>query len=189
MCGGRGTRLDATVEKPRYRVAGTPMVERVLGALAASRVDRAFAVTSPATPETAAAVDCPRIETPGEGYVADLDRALADRRVDTPVLTIAADLPALDGPAVDTVLDAADGALTVAVPVGRKRALGLTVDTAFRQGGRQVTPAGINVVGDGGGDVLVTRDARFAVNVNRPSDARTAGWFLAGGTETRPDRQ
>jgi adenosylcobinamide-phosphate guanylyltransferase len=178
MCGGRGTRLGAAVEKPRYRIAGTPMVERVLGALASSRVDRTFAVTSPATPETAAAVDCPRIETPGEGYVADLDRALSDGRVSEPVLTVAADLPALDGAAVDTVLDAAAGALTVAVPVGRKRALGVSVDTAFRHEGRRLTPAGINVVGDGT-DVLVTRDVRFAVNVNRPADADRAAWILA----------
>jgi adenosylcobinamide-phosphate guanylyltransferase len=180
MCGGRGTRLGATVEKPQFRVAGTPMVECVLGALDSSRVDRVFAVTSPATPATAAAVDCPRIETPGEGYVADLDGALADPRVTTPVLTVAADLPALDGAAVDAVLDAADGALTVAVPVGRKRALGLSVDTAFRHGGRQVTPAGINVVGDTTGDVHLTREARFAVNVNRPVDAHRAAWLLAG---------
>jgi adenosylcobinamide-phosphate guanylyltransferase len=179
MCGGTGSRLGAGVEKPRYPVAGTPMVERVLGALAASRVDRTLAVTSPSTPETAVTVGVPRIRTPGEGYVADLERALADERVSTPVLTVAADLPALDGAAVDVVLDAADGALTVAVPVGRKEALGLSAETTFRHAGHRVVPAGINVVGDGG-SVLVTRDLRFAVNVNRPADARVAEWLLAG---------
>jgi adenosylcobinamide-phosphate guanylyltransferase len=184
MCGGEGRRLEADVEKPLYPVAGRPMVERVADALAASRVDRAFAVPSPATPETAARLPLPTIRTPGEGYVADLDRALADDRVSTPVLTVAADLPALDGTAVDAVLEAADGVLTVAVPVGRKRALGVRVDTAFRHGGCLVAPAGINVVGDGDA-VRVARDPRFAVNVNRPADASAAGWFLAGGTAPR----
>jgi adenosylcobinamide-phosphate guanylyltransferase len=179
MCGGEGTRLDAPVEKPLYPVAGVAMVERVADALAASRVDRTVAVTSPATPDTAARLALPTIDTPGEGYVADLGRALADDRVSTPALTVAADLPGLDGPAVDAVLDAADGSLTVAVPVGRKRALGLRVDTRFRHRGCLVAPAGINVVGDGDA-VRVTRDPRFAVNVNSPADARTAEWLLAG---------
>jgi adenosylcobinamide-phosphate guanylyltransferase len=181
MCGGEGTRLGAAVEKPLYPVAGVPMVERVRGALAGSRVDRTFAVTSPATPGTARRLDCPVIETPGGGYVADLDVALADGRVSSPVLTVAADLPALDAAAVDAVLGAAGGALTVAVPAGRKRALGFSVDAATRHHGTPVVPAGINVVGEGeAGDVVLTRDPRFAANVNRPGDARAAEWALSG---------
>jgi adenosylcobinamide-phosphate guanylyltransferase len=179
MCGGRGTRLEASVEKPLLSIAGTPMVERVCRALAESRIDRTFAVTSPAAPETAATVDCPCIETPGEGYVPDLERALADDRISRPVLTVAADLPALDGDAVDTVLDEADGGLTVAVPAGRKRTLGTSVDTAFRERSTLLAPAGINVVGSED-RVWVTRDPRVALNVNRPSDIRTARWRLAG---------
>jgi adenosylcobinamide-phosphate guanylyltransferase len=181
MCGGEGTRLDAAVEKPLYPVAGTPMVERVREALSASSVDRTFAITSPATPETARCLDCPTIETPGEGYVVDLGVALSDARVSPPVLTVAADLPALDAAAVDAVLDAARGALTVAVPVGRKRALGFGADTTIRHRGTLVAPAGVNVVGDG--DALaLTRDRRFAVNVNRPADARAATRLLSGST-------
>lgn len=181
MCGGHGTRLATDHEKPVFPIAGVPMVERVRRALVDSRVDRIFAVTSPATPETAAAVECPTIETPGEGYVVDLDRALADDRINRPVLTVAADLPLLDGDAVDAVLTAASGSLSVVVPVGRKRALGLSVDTQFRHHGQAVTPAGINVVGESADDdVRVWRDRRYAVNVNRRRDARVAAWILAG---------
>jgi len=192
MCGGEGTRLDAAVEKPLYPVAGTPMVERVRDALAASSVARTFGVTSPATPRTGARLDCPVIETPGEGYVADLEAALADARVSPPVLTVAADLPALDAAAVDAVLGAARGALTVAVPVGRKRALGFSVDATMRHRGTLVAPAGINVVGDGDGDRLArTRDWRFTANVNRPADVRAATWLLADAPSTtfRPEVQ
>ncbi|MFC7131798.1 MULTISPECIES: NTP transferase domain-containing protein [Salinibaculum] len=177
MCGGRGTRLGTETEKPLYPVRGRPMVDSVLGALRESTIDDFYAVTSPATPATAAHVDCPTIETPGEGYVADLQRALADDRISRPVLTVATDLPLLDGVAVDAVLGAADGTLTVVVPVGRKRALGLSVDTQFRHGGVAVTPAGINVVGDGAETVWPTRDPRYAVNVNRRTDARVAAWL------------
>ncbi|MEF8786875.1 MAG: NTP transferase domain-containing protein [Haloarculaceae archaeon] len=180
MCGGDGTRLATDREKPLFPIAGTPMVERVRQALADSKVDRVFAVTSPATPETAATLDCPTLETPGAGYVADLDRALADDRVARPVLTVAADLPLLDGKAVDAVVDAASGSLTVVVPVGRKRALGLSVDTQFRYRGRAVTPAGINVVDSVDDEVWVRRDPGYAVNVNRRADARRAEWWLTG---------
>jgi adenosylcobinamide-phosphate guanylyltransferase len=180
MCGGRGTRLDGDIEKPLRTVGGKAMIDRVLGALAASAVERSYGVTSPAAPQTAAHVDCPTIETPGAGYVADLERALADDRITRPVVTVAADLPLLDGKAVNEVVERGEETLTVAVPVGRKRALGVSVDTQFRHGGIAVAPAGINVVGDGTDAVWCTRDRRYAVNVNRRGDARTAEWFLSG---------
>lgn len=179
MCGGLGTRLGTETEKPLVPIDGVPMVERVRRALEASSVGTAYAVTTPQAPETAAFVDLPTIETPGDGYVADLDRALADARVSPPVLTVAADLPLLDAPAIDTVCERSEaGSLTVAVPVGRKRALGLSVDTTFRHEGALLTPAGVNVVvdGDSDGGVFVVRGRTFSANVNRPSDRRTIEW-------------
>jgi len=182
MCGGRGTRLDADREKPLFRVDGVPMVERVCAALRESRIETTYAVVSPEAPETAAAVDAPTVETPGEGYVADLDRALADDRIERPILTVAADLPLLDGAAVDRVLDVhAGGSLTVAVPVERKREVGVSADTSYRVDGRDVAPAGINVVGRGPDETWVTTDERFAVNVNRRGDAAVAERLLVEG--------
>jgi len=177
MCGGRGTRLDRD-EKPLVEVGGAPMVERVRRALSASRVGRVYAVTGPQAPETAGFLDCPQVDAPGEGYVPDLQYALADDRVAKPVLTVAADIPLLTAAAVDSTLEAADGATTVAVPVGRKRALGVTVDTAFGAGGRRLAPSGLNVVGAGEGLVVATGRG-LAVNVNHPSDLRRARWFVA----------
>lgn len=180
MCGGRGTRLDAG-EKPLFEVARTPMVDRVCSALATSQVEEVLAVTSPHVPETASHLDCPQVETPGEGYVADLQAVLDDCRVDRPVLTVAADLPLLDGDAVDSVLEVADGdSLAAAVPAGRVTGLGFSADTTFRHRGTLVSPAGINVVGSSDDAVWVTRDRRLAANVNRPRDAAVASWLLAG---------
>ena len=46
MCGGRGSRMNAPVEKPMVRVAGKSLVERVLNALRGSgRFERIVAVT------------------------------------------------------------------------------------------------------------------------------------------------
>ena len=178
MCGGRGTRLDSDVEKPLYEIGGVPMVDRVFAALADSAVDRVYAATSPQAPATRDHVDVPTIETPGEGYVADLDAALGDERLTRPVLTVAADLPLLDGAVLDRVLDAYDGAsLSVLVPADRKRALGVSVDTTFERDGREVAPTGVNVVGSGE-DAWLTEDYRVAVNVNRAADARVAERLL-----------
>ncbi|MYL17648.1 NTP transferase domain-containing protein [Halorubrum distributum] len=218
MCGGRGTRLGGDGEKPLAPVAGRAMVDRALDALAASRVETAYAAVSPQTPRTrerlvarqggggnGAATGGPLelvvVDTPGDGYVADLQAALAEGPT-APTLTLAADLPLLDGPAVDAVLDAhraADAdALSVRVPAARKRELGASADAATRydDGGggggspAERVPAGINVVGalDGAGDeaVRATRDARLAVNVNRPEDRRLAERILAGDRDA-PD--
>jgi len=182
MCGGRGTRLDADREKPLVRVGGRPMVDRVVEALSACGVDGTYAVVSSHTPETAAHLDgtVPIVETPGEGYVADLRTALADDRVDRPTLTVAADLPLLSGAVVDRVCDAHEGgSLTVAVPVERKRALGVSRDTTFERDGRELAPTGVNVVGDDAETTLVVDDERLAVNVNRPGDVAVAERLLA----------
>jgi len=178
MCGGRGTRLDAAVEKPLFEVAGRPMIDRVLAALDESGVAEVHAVVSPHVPETRAHLDgrsVRRFETPGEGYVADLGHALD--RVEGPVLTVAADLPLLAGDAVDRVLYAhREGSLTVCVPAPLKRLVGVSVDHTLDRDGRELAPTGINVVADRDETehTYVTYDARLAVNVNRLSDARVA---------------
>ncbi|MGB9952473.1 NTP transferase domain-containing protein [Haloarcula marismortui] len=179
MCGGRGTRLATDAEKPLFRVGGVPMVDRVVGALRDSAVDRIVAAPSPNAPNTRSHLDVPCIETPGEGYVTDLDAALADDRLSRPVLTVAADLPLLNGEVVDRVLDSHEGgSLTVLVPASLKRGLGVSDDTSFEDGGREVAPTGVNVVGDGPDDAWLTRDRRVAVNVNTIADARVAEQWL-----------
>ncbi|WP_144925054.1 NTP transferase domain-containing protein [Halorubrum salsamenti] len=216
MCGGRGTRLGGETEKPLREIAGRPMVDRVLDALAESRIEATHAVVSPHSTRTRThlagrASESPSlsvVEAPGNGYVADLQYAMdAVGAGGGPLLTVAADLPLLDGAAVNAVLDAARAAegdsLTVCVPAVRKRELGVSADATTEIAGREVVPAGINVVGGSGdgsendtedgdaadgdaGAVHLTDDARFAVNVNYPSDVRTAERLLKRDSERPP---
>lgn len=175
MCGGRGTRLDSDVEKPLVDICGEAMIDRVLDAVRDSPVERTYTVTSPQASATAAHVDDPTIEASGEGYVEDLQVALADSRVEQPVLTVAADLPLLDSAVVTEVLDRwDDGSLTVAVPVATKRRLGVSVDSSFSHDGQDVAPAACNVVGGDPERVLVCDDERLALNVNRQNDLTLA---------------
>lgn len=157
------------------------MIDRVIDALDAC--ESVYAVVSPHTPETAIraqeTLECTTIETPGDGYVPDLNRALS--RVEPPVLTVAADLPLLDGQTVSAVLDrttACDGSLTVCVPVERKRKLGVSADTVFEHEGRTLAPSGLNVVADATDELMIRENDRLAVNVNRPRDAQIAEALL-----------
>lgn len=225
MCGGEGSRLRAggvTAEKPLVTVGGRPMLDRICTALVDSRIETVYAAVSPAAPSTrehARDLPCTVVETPGEGYVADLHRVLAD--VGRPVLTVAADLPLLTAPLVNRVLAVAERAgartaadrpdetagatgrdrvrtdrssnrvpsVTVCVPVALKRQLGASVDTTIPSDAvdaaellpdssaeppPELAPSGVNVVADAGNATWVSRDARLAVNVNRPDDLALA---------------
>jgi adenosylcobinamide-phosphate guanylyltransferase len=154
------------------------MVERVVDALVGSRIDRVHAAVSPATPATAARLRPRRVrlvETPGDGYVADLGVALSG--LDTPVLTVVADLPLLSAEAVEAVLERwTGGSTTVCVPVELKRRLGVSVDTTLP--GTELAPSGCNVVDGDTTTTMTTTDRELAVNVNRPRDAAVAEAWL-----------
>jgi len=139
MCGGRGSRLraggetdsvDDDVEKPLVEIDGVPMFDRVVDALAESRIGgnqehsrngtdhrgTIHAVVSPHAPVTAERArerSLPVVETPGDGYVEDLTTALTT--VGRPVLTVPADLPLLAPAHIDDAIERA---------VSAKRALG-----------------------------------------------------------------
>ncbi|GAA0238619.1 NTP transferase domain-containing protein [Haladaptatus pallidirubidus] len=181
MCGGKGTRLDAPVEKPLFEIGGVPMVDRVVTAVAESRIEAVHAVVSPHTPKTRCHLDScsiPVIDAPGDGYVEDLSYAL--KRVKPPILTVVSDLPLLDGECLDRLLFAHDrGSLTVCVPAALKRQLGVGADITFEHGGQELAPTGLNIVGKGDAETThVTYDARLAVNVNRQTDAPVAEAIL-----------
>lgn len=185
MCGGRGRRLDAAVEKPLFEVGNRPMIDRVLGALADSALGPVQAVTSPQAPATRAHLDeqgitC--VEAPGEGYVADLSYALDC--VSTPALTVAADLPLLEPAVINRVLAAHDGdSVAVHVPAAVKTALGVSSDRTTVHAGRPVVPAGLNVVAGTDERLHLSYDVRCAVNVNRQRDAAVAETLVHADTD------
>ena len=186
MCGGRGTRLRPEIEgeKPLVEVGGRPMIDHVLGALRDSEIETIHAAVSPSTPETAALLepmaDVHVVETPGEGYVADLGAAVDV--VERPVVTVTADLPLLSGDHVDRLINQYTGrSLSVCVPLAVAKRVLDSVETTVDHEGSTVVPTGLNVVGqsDGGSHRLVRADKRLALNVNRPADRRQADQWLS----------
>ncbi|ELY67540.1 GTP--adenosylcobinamide-phosphateguanylyl transferase [Natrinema versiforme] len=187
MCGGKGTRLESSHEKPLHPIAGTAMVDRVLAALRESAIETVYAAVSPNAPATRAQLEATdgvaAIETAGEGYVTDLLSVLEDPQISPPVLTVAADLPLLEAPVVDRILAAhGDGnaSRTVCVPVALKRRLGVSIDTRL-EAADHLAPTGVNVVGTTDDSTTMTDvyyDSRLATNVNRLEDARLAAGLL-----------
>ncbi|WP_226480948.1 NTP transferase domain-containing protein [Natrinema amylolyticum] len=187
MCGGKGTRLESSREKPLHPIDGTAMVDRVLAALEASRVETISAAVSPNAPATRAHLEerdgVATIETAGEGYVADLMAVLEPPELEPPVLTVAADLPLLEGSVLDRILAVhgdSDASRTVCVPAALKRRLGVSIDSRL-ESDDHLAPTGVNVVGTTDESTTMTDvhyDPRLAVNVNRREDARIAAGML-----------
>ena len=186
MCGGQGTRLrpEIEAEKPLVEVGGRPMVDHVLAALRESSVGTIHAAVAPATPETAAYLevvdDIHVIETPGEGYVADLGSALDV--VGRPVVTVTADLPLLAAAHVDRLINRyKDSSLSVCVPLAVAERVCESVETTVDHEESTVVPTGLNVVGEreGRSQRLVFEDERLALNVNRAVDRRRADRWLS----------
>jgi adenosylcobinamide-phosphate guanylyltransferase len=188
MAGGKGSRMSFSEEKPLLRVGGKPVVERVLSALLnANRVDSVVVAVSRRTPKTALFVSkfpVKVVETPGEGYIPDMQYVVKKLGLKT-VLAIVSDLPLITNTVVDDVLEryvlCGKPALTVAVPIETKTELGAGVEYDFEADGKTVVPTGINVIDgrliDGGWmdqEVYVIDKPEVAANVNTPEDLQLA---------------
>ncbi|AFO56867.1 GTP:adenosylcobinamide-phosphateguanylyl transferase-like protein [Natrinema sp. J7-2] len=167
------------------------MIDRVLAALEASRIETIFAAVSPNAPATRSHIEerdgVATIETAGEGYVTDLLTVLERPELSPPLLTVAADLPLLEAAVVDRILAAhgdAEASRTVCVPVALKRRLGVSIETRL-EADDHLAPTGVNVVGTTDESTTMTDvydDPRLAVNVNRREDARLAADMLRDRT-------
>jgi adenosylcobinamide-phosphate guanylyltransferase len=192
--GGKGSRIsELGVEKPLVPVAGIPMIDRMLEQLGRSvRLDRIYVSVSPLAPMTRGHLqgrDVVIIDTPGNGYVADLNGSMRMIQEDA-VLVCPSDMPLLTAGAVDALIDAYDGrsqpSLTVALPSKVIESLGLIVTYAEDIDGRPLTFCGVSVVDrqemlTGNflpGGYFITEKEEFAVNVNTVHDLRLAERIL-----------
>lgn len=192
MCGGKGTRLDADVEKPLFEIHGVPMIDRVISALEESSVDSIYAAISPHSPQTKEYVDdVPILETPGDGYLEDALTAF--EYVEGPSLTVPADSPCLDGRIVDELLTAYDGeSLGCYTPVALNEQLGMNVNHPTDVAGYTCAATGLDITADPVPEDVEERrtdnidpdtkyrsfNARVAINVNKLEQAKVAERML-----------
>ena len=189
MAGGKGTRMQIAEEKPLIKVCGKPVIEYVLEALRnAKKIDSIIVATTCCTPKTAKFINqqsVKLVETPGKDYVSDMGYVAQKLKLGV-FLAIAADLPLVSSEALDAIVERYERcgkpALTVAVPLETKNKLGMSVEYSFRIDGKEVVPAGINVI-DGHkryGDEWLDQDIclldmdELAVNINTIQELRLA---------------
>ena len=196
--GGKGSRIsELGVEKPLVPIAGTAMIDRILDELArSSRIARIYVSVSPLTPRTREHLegkDIVIIDTPGNGYVADLNGSMG-RIAEDAVLVCPSDMPLITSKGMDALIETYDEralpSLTVALPPKVIESLGLMVTYIEEIEGRPLTFCGVSVVDrkemlTGNflpGGYFVTEKEEFAVNVNTVHDLRLAERIL----EERP---
>jgi adenosylcobinamide-phosphate guanylyltransferase len=197
--GGKGSRIsELGVEKPLLLISGMPMIDRILDELGRStRIDRIYVSVSPLAPKTREhleGMDVVVIETPGNGYVADLNGSMRTIEEEA-VLVCPSDMPLITSGAVDALIDAYDKrgqpSLTVALPPKVIESLGLIVTYVEEIEGRPMTFCGVSVVDRDEmltgnflpGGYFVTEKKEFAVNVNTVHDLRLAERILEERSE------
>ena len=180
MAGGRGTRMDGDSEKPLKEVSKKPMILHVLKALKGSNeITNIIVATSKNTPETAKVVGnwgFKVVETPGNGYVEDLQFIIQESyfQSDEVILTITADLPLISAEIIDEVVEKYNNspkpAMCVAVPEELYHEIGLKPSIVLDD----VVPSGLNILRSNNKqqdeEVLKLRKIELAVNINSCED-------------------
>jgi adenosylcobinamide-phosphate guanylyltransferase len=186
--------MGLPVEKPLVKVCGKPVIEYVITALKnAKTIDAIFVATTKCTPKTAKVMTqfpVKVVETPGKDYVSDMGYAAQNLKLGV-FLAIAADLPLVTPQTLDAIVEhyehCGKPALTVAVPLGTKTRLGMSVEYQFQMGSLDLVPAGINVI-DGRkryGDEWLDQDIylldipELAVNINTVAELKLAERLLS----------
>ncbi len=181
MAGGMGTRMNSNTEKPLIEVFGLPMIEHVIRAVSASKqIIDIIVATSPKTPKTE---DYVRkrgnevFQTPGNGYVEDLQYFISEGYLNDPnqvILTITADLPLITSETIDQVIIEYEmcgkPAMCIAVPVEVFRKHGLKPSIVLGD----VVPSGLNILRSNNKqqdeEVLKLGKIELAVNINSFDD-------------------
>ena len=166
LAGGKSTRMG--LEKPVLKTAGIPMLLRVYGR--ASAVGEAMVALSRNTPKTKKLClleGVPFVETPGKGYVEDVQWLL---REFGPFVSVSADLPFVKAADIASILGAFDGrkSLTGVLP------LELVPKDLKPVAYRGYAVVGLNAVAGGGERFFELRNPLLALNVNTPEDLKLA---------------
>jgi adenosylcobinamide-phosphate guanylyltransferase len=190
MAGGKGKRMGLPMEKPLLPFLGKPLVDWVVDAVAtAEKVSEFYVVTSPNTPQTeqhCRANGWKILHTKANGYHNDLKQAAAMADLTGPVLTVPADSPAVTGKFLDKIINQfeANGKdfFAVFVPIQKREASGLSIDSTDEYQGVWYAVSGVNVVNgskiQGEGKIetsaLITEETDVLLNINTLKDLEIA---------------
>ena len=181
MAGGKGTRMGGKKEKPLIEVGGIPMIQHVINALLASKgISDVIILTSPNTPKTskfARIGGYSVFQTPGKGYIEDLQYYISEcfpHNSNKIILTITADLPLITSEIINQVLleyeKSRKPAMCIAVPIELFKKYGLKPSIVLGD----VVPSGLNILRSNNKqqdeEVLKLGKIELAVNINSCED-------------------
>ncbi|NYT18797.1 MAG: NTP transferase domain-containing protein, partial [Methanosarcinales archaeon] len=156
MAGGLTQRLGME-EKACVMLMDRPLINYLLDSLlGAAHIDRVFVQVSPYSPDTEQLVKdtykgrVSILRTSGDNYVGDMVKAVHDSGSSGPVMILMPDLPLVSSEHIDMMAKAyVEGgfpAMSVYVPIGLYRELGLRPGTVFNKKGEMLVPVGINIL-------------------------------------------
>lgn len=183
MAGGKGTRLEADIEKPLLELNGRFLIDYILEAVRGCEHvdrDRFWSVTSPHTKRTGEYLKGKSVQVlqaPGSGYVEDMLFAIKGLKLKK-TLVVSADLPLLTSKDLDRVIEEylKQGlpALAVMVPMDVVEKSGIRTGTVIDG----YVPSGVNIVDgknlNGMEFKMITKESKFAINVNMINDSKVA---------------
>jgi len=201
MAGGKGKRMELTVEKPLLPFMGKPLIEHAVNAARSARkVSKFFVVTSPNTPDTEAKCisdGLPIINTNGRGYHDDLRQAILKAHLPCPVLVIPSDLPTLTGEFIDKVVSVfakcKKDALAVFVPIKAREELNLSVSSTDEYNGIIYAVSGVNIIngakirneGKIDTSAIITDEIGVLLNINTQNDLAVAERIIKEQTQKK----
>lgn len=190
MVGGKGKRIESSLEKPLIPFLGKPLVDWVVEAVKSSKkISEFYMVTSCNAPETEKKLQkegLTILRTEGKSYHDDLKQAVLKAKLTGPILTMPADLPAITGKALDKIITTHQKSgkdyLAVFVPIEKREALNLSVSSTDEYQGIWYAVSGVNII-DGSkikveGKIetaaIITDEIEVLLNINTLKDLEIA---------------
>lgn len=190
MVGGKGKRIESSLEKPLIPFLDKPLVDWVVEAVKSSKkISEFYMVTSCNAPETEKKLQkegLTILRTEGKSYHDDLKQAVLKAKLTGPILTMPADLPAITGKALDKIITTHQKSgkdyLAVFVPIEKREALNLSVSSTDEYQGIWYAVSGVNII-DGSkinveGKIetaaIITDEIEVLLNINTLKDLEIA---------------
>lgn len=164
MAGGKGKRFGSNIEKPLIEIEGKTILERVSIVLKNSGMNEIFVAVTDSTPKTkikAEELKLKIIQTPGKGYIEDIQYLM---KIFEKFLAVSADLPFLSSDLITNILakyKKIKHPISVVVPKKDYEKMGLT-PTMILNG---FVPVGVNIVAIGKDYLYVTK-GKETININ-----------------------
>ena len=187
MAGGKGSRMEFPAPEKLLLEYEKPIIFHVIDSLNASHCfSKVFAATSPNSPDTKDVLEERGIETldtPGNGYVNDLNSLL--QKMDGFVFVVSGDLPLLDEEIIQKLVKFNSESVWTSFLVSKEflNSLGLESNLLVKYDGVECVYTGISIINADKirnlnsiiEDYIILDDKRISFNLNTSEDYKLLG--------------